>query len=323
MLSIMKSLTAAVLTAALVLPVSMEAIYAEARLTDTTSVYGPDVELGEIASIETDDKTLESELVKLKVGQAPSVGRSRAISSYKIRAALEKAGHADLVLHGFQTIVYTESRKLEENELQDIIEEWARKGTPEAYEVEVEVLKAPTAWKVPKGDDVQIIVDAGRATPLGTVSLKLRAEVENRVLATSRARIKVSHYGPAAVLTRPLLRGEELTSDHVEVRRADISSGKGLHINTLDDVLGMTAKQNMGIGTLVDKRQFAAPVLIETGSLNRISIHNGGIRMSIAGAEALQNGRRGDLILFRNPMNKGQPLRARVSDQGLATIKLN
>ena len=107
-----------------------------------------------------------------------------------------------------------------------------------------------------------------------------------------------------------LQRGEILTTDHLEIRRADVTMATGMEAVDVDNIIGLAAKHNLPVGELLSVQDFEHPIVMERGAMSRIIVLNGGIKLCIAGAEALQSGRTGDLILFKNPMNPREPLKA-------------
>ena len=87
------------------------------RLVDSIAVRAPEITLGEIATVESDDPHLKESLIHFVVGVAPQVGRSRLVSSYKIKSLLAKNGFDSAVIHGVQSTVVTEATVMRRDEI--------------------------------------------------------------------------------------------------------------------------------------------------------------------------------------------------------------
>lgn len=298
---------------------------AQARLTlvDSIAVEAPSVRLADVASIETEDEALRQRLAQLIVGEAPNLSGSRLISAYRIRATLEKAQICEVEIQGTQTTVTTAVRELSGDDVQALVDEWIDTQLKEEQDVEADYLALPKSWKVPAGKAVELAVKFNGKQLVGPVTLTLQAKAGERVFATTRVRMSVDMYQEAIVLVRPLKRGEALQEEHIERRRAKVNRSSGMEVVNPDTVMGMVAKKDFPIGYRPTVNDFARPIEIKRGSSNRIIVMNDGLRLSVSGATALQDGRKGDSIMFSNPMNTGEPLRAEVVRPGLAIIKMN
>lgn len=297
---------------------------ADVRLVDTIVIRAPNVTLGEIASIETDDDLLKKRLINLVVGEAPRVGGSKIVSSFKIKGILNREGLRGVNVYGVQSTVSIETRMMEKDELREIIREWVLTKANKEKEIEVEFLRLPRRWEVPEGKEIEYFVHSSKKNQLGgKFSLTVRALVGDYIMSSAHARINVAHFSNVPVVVRPLKRGEVLLEDHVAIHRSDVTSSDGMVVKKVEDVLGMVAKRDLPMGKVLSVKDFEMPMLIERGSLNRLLVVNGSIRMSIAGAKALQNGKKGESILFSNPLNEKETLKCRVMEAGLAMINLN
>ncbi|MCB1135862.1 MAG: flagellar basal body P-ring formation protein FlgA [Chlamydiia bacterium] len=294
----------------------------EIRLIDHIAVSGTDIHLGDIATVTADTEEQARKLRNVVISDLPSVGRTRVLSAFRIKHALQKQGWEDVSILGLQSTVAVQSRIVEEAELRNVIHNWVAESTAKQQEFDIDYIELPRNWEIPAGEEVEITVESKAQAPKGALTLTLRAKGNGRVLANSRARIEVSLYQDALVLIRPLRRGDKLSSDDVELRRADVTKSNGMEATDPDSLIGMTAKANLKLGTVLSVTHFDQPVVITRGSVNRILVLNGQVRLSVAGAEALQDGKKGEEILFRNPMNPKDPLRARVLRPGLAVVRM-
>lgn len=296
---------------------------AEVRLTDAVEIEAPSIELGEIATIACDDPELRDRLVKLEVSSAPNPGNPRIISSYKVKGILDSAGLLEqCTVMGIQSTVSLAVRPVDDDEIIERISAWIDASMVEGTEPEIDYVKLPPRWHVPSGEAVKITVDPVGSRRVGTISFVLRASANGQVLTSTRANIHVSLFRESPVLIRPVQRGEIVTSEHVDYQRANVTKATGMEVAKLENVLGLAAKRDLPIGTLLSVDHLVKPILVKRGSLNSIQVRNGPVQLSITGAEALQDGREGELVMFSNPMNRHQPLKARVLGDGQAIIEL-
>lgn len=296
---------------------------ATVTLIDTIAVEAPHIHLGSIATVETGDAALTKRLSSLVVGEAPSLNQSRLISAYKIRALLKRQGFSEVEVRGHQSIVNTLSREISREELKQVINEWVQKQNSADQEIEIQFISLPKVWKIPAGKGCEISLSKHSRHLAGNCSLTMQALCGGRSYATARARLDLEVYQEALVMVRPLKKGEKLTASHVEKRRSPVTNSTGMEIVHIESMLDMEAKRDLAVGHQPNIRDFNKPITIGLGSHNRIIVINGNLNLRLDGAIALEDGREGENILFRNPMNKREPLRAQVVRPGLAVIHIN
>lgn len=297
-------------------------VKAHVHLIDFITVKAPQITLGKIASIETKDSQLEEKLTQLVIDDVPIVGLSRIISSYKVKSILSSEDIEDVQVHGVQSSVYTESRELPSESIKDIVENWVAKQVGKDVDVEIKFIKLPRKWHVPTAKDMEYRISSRGRRMAGLINLRIQSVVGEKVLSTGHVKVNLSLFKEAVVLIRPLNKSEEITLDKIEIKRVDVSQLRGRELGNVDGILAMVAKRTLGVGTVLSKSDLEYPLKIQAGSLNRIVVVNGNIRMNLSGAKALQSGRKGDIILFANPLNEKEKIHAQVIDSGLARMVL-
>jgi flagella basal body P-ring formation protein FlgA len=298
---------------------------ASVRLMDSVVIEAPIVTLGEVAYIECDDEAMRRDLSEIYLDRAPALGRYGIISSFKVKSRLQREGFSDVKVFGMQACVETAKKELSRKDVEKHIMDWAYDNLlKEGVEVDVDIVSLQSHWEIPEGDDIEISIDtSSRKKDLrGQVYLSIRAMSEGAIFASTSARIDVSTYRVMPVLMQPVLRGEQITNDHIEERRVDVTDVRGMEALDKAQIVGLVAKRNLPVDSLLSVRDFEMPILIERGSMNRIVINNGGVNMKVSGARALQSGRKGDIIIFSNPLNDKETLHARVMKRGVAVINL-
>ncbi|SCA62604.1 hypothetical protein SCG7109_AB_00590 [Chlamydiales bacterium SCGC AG-110-M15] len=293
------------------------------RLSDEASVQAPLVKLGEIASIECDDRELEHRLINLILSKAPKISSNNTISAYTIKNILKKEGFEKIKLFGFQTEVKTRALTLHREELKEKIESWVQNELDSGTSTEISFKSLASRWSIPEGENVEIRIEKkGRRELKGHEYLTLRSLCDDQVFSSTHTRIHIALFQETAVVVKPLRKGEVLTQKHVKIQRTDVTDANGMETKSYQDLLGKIAKHDIKVGSLLSVNDFELPILIKRGTLNRIVIINGPVRMNVTGAEALQNGKAGEIVMFRNPMNKRENLHAKVMKEGVALMKL-
>ncbi|MBN4066667.1 flagellar basal body P-ring formation protein FlgA [Simkania negevensis] len=296
---------------------------AQVRLIDTIAVEAPTVHLRDIANIETFDLILRDKLEKVKVADAPNLGVPRSVSAYKIRSLIEQQGLSNIEILGNQSIIETETRTVNSEEIRTIVLNWVKEQfTAEGIEAEASIEKSVRRWEIPAGAEVTFSINTGRSQLVGSLRVGVEARIKERVMTTTHVRLNIALFREVIVATRPILRGEKIDAASVELRRSEVTRSNGMELVNLSSAIEMEAKRNFRVGDLIQARDIEPPIMIERGSFNRIIIVNGSIKMSIIGAKALEPGRKGEMILFKNPVNRRETLHARVIGEGVAMLKI-
>ncbi len=111
------------------------------------------------------------------------------------------------------------------------------------------------------------------------------------------------------VVAHDMKAGTPIDASSLKLERRDVTTTPGAATN-LDDVAGKTSRRALRAGQLVDRRWLNESVLVKRNAKVTIIARNAGVEVHVA-AEALQAGRRGEVISVKNSAN-GTVLRARV-----------
>lgn len=111
------------------------------------------------------------------------------------------------------------------------------------------------------------------------------------------------------VLVNDLKAGTPIDASSLKLERRDVTTTPGAIAN-IDEVAGKTSRRVMRAGQLVDRRWLNESVLVKRSSKVTIVARNAGVEVHVA-AEALQSGKRGEVISVKNSTN-GTVIRARV-----------
>jgi len=111
------------------------------------------------------------------------------------------------------------------------------------------------------------------------------------------------------VAAHDLRAGTPIDASALKLERRDVTATPGAVAN-IDDVAGKSSRRALRTGQLVDRRWLNESVLVKRNARVTIIARNAGVEVHVA-AEAMQPGRRGEIISVKNSAN-GTVIRARV-----------
>jgi flagellar basal body P-ring formation protein FlgA len=112
------------------------------------------------------------------------------------------------------------------------------------------------------------------------------------------------------VAAETIAAGQPIELKQLERARRDTSGTAG-SLSDMDAVAGKSSQRPLHRGQLIDKRWLVEPVLVKRGATVNIIAHNVGVEVQVP-AEAMEEGRRNDIVRVRNTLN-GQIIRVRVT----------
>lgn len=302
-------------------PLQGEEIKATVRLIERAYVTAPEISLGEIAHIETENAALHETLKNFPVDKAPRVGRKKMVSAYRLRGMLEEKGLTNVEVVGLQALAKTEEMEVPFSVIEKAIRDYAQTELPLNTEIKIDFPLLKDIWKAPLSEDIDFQV-SHRGPLGGRTNFKIEAKVMGETLSQHYVMAEVTLLREVAVLIRPVSKGDHLTGEDFEIRPSDVSKTSGMELASGKGILNMVAIRDLPIGTLLKADHFDKPVVVQKGAFNRLLIVNGSIRMQMAGVVALENGKEGEVIRFKNPFTEGEVLRAKVLGPGRAVLKL-
>jgi len=115
------------------------------------------------------------------------------------------------------------------------------------------------------------------------------------------------------VVTRDLRAKEPLDASMVTLARRELTA-IGDAVSAVSDVDGKASRRTLRRGQPLSRRALIEPMLVDRGATVEIVARDVGVEVRVSG-EALQAGRRGEVIEVRNVAN-GRVIRARVIGPG-------
>jgi flagella basal body P-ring formation protein FlgA len=119
----------------------------------------------------------------------------------------------------------------------------------------------------------------------GSVNVPIYAEVSTPAI-------------PVAVAIRPIARGSVITAADFELQNVGLALNAGTRrapITSIEQLVGMEARQPIQAGEVVLNDKVRAPLLVKRGDLVTVLSHGGGIRVRTT-ARARQDGAKGELV---------------------------
>lgn len=123
------------------------------------------------------------------------------------------------------------------------------------------------------------------STPDGQVQLPIFAEISPPPV-------------PAVVAIRPIGRGEVVKAADIELRTVDANSksvGQRAAADSVENLIGMEARQAIQTGDIIFTDQVQAPIVVKRGDVVTVTSQSGGIRVRTSG-RAMQDASRGELV---------------------------
>jgi flagella basal body P-ring formation protein FlgA len=149
-------------------------------------------------------------------------------------------------------------------------------------------------------------------------SLQIACEGERpwRLFVTATVTID----GPALVATRPLTRGERVTSDMVMTEQVTVNASRQGALTQLKDVLGMEVRRSVSPGSLITPNLLTAPDAVARGDHVIITAGSETFSISTRG-KALANASVGEQVMVEN-LGSSRTIRAYVVGPGRVKIPM-
>lgn len=289
------------------------------RLRASAALEPPTASLADIAVIECADKATEAALQSLEIGRVPYKGATAVFSQYAISRLCKERGLGAVTVLGQQCVVTCKTREASQEELKASISSYVASRLQGA-DYELSFASCPESFTVPSGSQIHFQVDTQKADLAGSVSFRVQAFCEDQVAAQTTVRCELRRFKNICVLTTPVARGQRIGQQDVVVKRCDVTEGRGLELVNPEQIVGSEAKRSLAADKALVAADLAPAVLIKRGEMVRIQVSQGAVNLELTGCEAIENGRQGEIIQFKNPINPSTMLRARVIAEGLARV---
>ncbi len=272
---------------------------------DKVEISGPDILLGDIATISGEDANRIYELKQLKIGNAADPGNSVILTNELLGARLAGAGgnYTDIVWNVAEPVTITTKAQTISSEMiaglaKSYINEQVNSKS-DAKEYHVDGIDLPNAVIVPDGKltfEVTLPYGIKYNVPTNTV---VNIYIDDRLYNKSTVRFKVRVYEQVAVVGQTLPVKHIVTRDDLHLEKLDTSKLSPGYITNIDTVLGLETRRILQNGTPLNTYMLEKPIIIKQLAMINIISNVNGIVVKTSG-QALQDGREGNVIRVKN-----------------------
>ena len=293
------------------------------RVRDQVEIEGPDVLLGQIATIEGGDVQQVQFLKDLVLGKAPLPGNSRQFDRQQLMMRLKQhqIDLAAVILEAPPQIEVTRSHiKIQQAELEKIISNFVFEHAPQEHRtVRIHQIQAPQSVILSKGQITYKVTGPRNRPLMGRCPIAIDFSVDGHVRKKVWAMATIEILGPVVVTRKPLGRFKPIREDDIEVQTLDLAN---LPTNVLSDpaeVLGKRTKRAIGPQTPLRADIIELPFLVRRGDMVVIVAESESIKITTLG-QVKKKGRLGERIPVVN-LDSKRILYARVVDAN--TVKVD
>ncbi len=154
------------------------------------------------------------------------------------------------------------------------------------------------------------LIKAGRTT------IGVRCNTEKKWSIFTSVIIKA--YQMVVVLSRPIQRGEIITSQHLAIEKREVSNLREDFVTQPEQVENKQVTRQLNTGTILSLRNIVEPKLIKRGDKVVISTTKPDFSIKMNGI-AMMDGTKGQLISVKN-QNSGRIINATVVESGLVSV---
>lgn len=303
------------------------------RLPAHASVAGPDILLGEIAVIESDDEELAEKLAQLSVGRAAIPGQSRDVSvaTVRVRMRQQSLPEKQIVIEAENdgVAVTTRARTVSGEALMAVAEAAVLADAAETTAADaggapadiVLTCSNPGSATVADGE-LELVASRVIGTPPGPMVVSVDIVVDGDIHRTVMVRCDAVVALDVLVTTASLQRHDVLDESNTAMERREFAS-LPRRLLPPDAVFGGEAPtwrvtRPLAAGTVLTESMVETVPLVARGAPVQIVAAGAHVFVSAPGV-ALEDGRLGDVIQVRNS-SSGQIIRARVAGADLVEV---
>jgi len=264
------------------------------------SVDDEAVYLGDIARLEG---PAAERLLDVKIGRAPSPGRTRLVPGASILGTLRRHGvDLDRVRYMIPQAVRVRrtAQEISVGTIRAIVDEYIDHAFSAGdRRVTVRRMSIPGALHIPMGPYLTRITPDSTAPTTGRARLVVEFLQEDEVVGTLSVTAQLAVLEEVIVTRRGIARGAVIEEDDVLSERRDVSSLPRGAVTRPEDVIGMQA--SMAIPALMPLRpeQLAAPVIVHRGDVVMLVAESRGMRITTTG-QVREDAARGEQVRVLN-----------------------
>lgn len=292
------------------------------RISAETSIENDRIELGKIAEIKGDEKSVEK-LQKISLGYAPNVGMLREIPREKIILAIAAAGFSanEIALEAPpKIIVRRTAQNLDEKILRAAVENAvAAELQTEGVMFNIARLELPAKIEIPAGNFAVRAVLGNAQNMFAPFSVALEIRVNEKLVRRVSAMLEIEAFADVLVTNKDLVSGKKLTAEDTKIENRRITKPLKTYLRNPELLRGLNLTKNLTTGEEITTDSTVSAAVIKTGDAVQIEAVSDKLKIVISG-EARTNGKIGDRISVKNAQS-GAILQALVLDE--KTVRVN
>lgn len=277
--------------------------------------------LSEIAKIECDDSRLKTRLQNVVAGSSAPAGYSRYLNvdDFLLYRLKPQFGNFQFVVCGSSRVfIRTASTEKKIEDYMASIQDYFKKEVlwPQGcWEV---IIKEPQrSWKCLPGKVTADVVGFESGYPRGNIQLWLIVKQGQRKLRIP-VLCKVKVVVPVLVARKPVIRGQEVTSEDCELKSVDITGFGPQPLFNASSLAGMRALRTINPGTILHTRLVESLPAVDKGELVEILVCKGRVKVAVQGI-AREAGKIGEKIWVENT-NSRKLVQVVVKGKGTVTV---
>lgn len=292
---------------------------------ETEAIPASQIMLKDVSDIQGPAALVER-VGNLVISTAPIAGKSKTIETRYIRLRTKALYSKDFVkvIGPDEISIIGKSVKISSDELfakaKDLIQNQL-KNENQTYEITAD--RMPRDIVAPYGDDVQINTRLMNNTVrVGCNTVALDITVDNKLVATTSAALRVKAVGDVLIAINVIRQGEALTSENTSWEKRDISSINDAIIPAGNDsaIPDYVASRLIRQGCTIRSIDVTEPAAIHKGDTVSLLVISGGVKLHTK-AEAKQSGKVGDMITVRSEASK-EDIKAEITEPGIVEVNI-
>lgn len=312
------------------LGMAQEPVRVTLRFREEAVLQGGTIRLGDVASVETAEGALKTQLEGMSLGVPPRVGQTFTVRADGVRLLLRRDGRLwnlserEVAFEGAKTTrVRVENQEIEPSALWEPIRRWVENAVTTTFgaeRVEMEWMTSPPKVTIPKGEwVVEPALNRFPSRLPRMLSLPVRIVVNGVPYQNLTVALKLQAYRTIAVATRSLHRHEELAVDDIELKETDLTTLNGeTAVSQAEDLVGWRVVRDVAIGEPLTRQNCESVPVVRKGEPVTLYLEAPHLRLTLIG-EAEQDGRPGDVIRCKN-LRSGKTIRGVVVGERLVRV---
>jgi flagella basal body P-ring formation protein FlgA len=292
------------------------------RFLGQATVAGPNITLGDVAKINSEDKAFLERLNRVTLIKAAPSGQKVTITHSMVKIALTREGYS---LEGFHwegadsILVLTETQEVTPDQLLEAAKSFILSQTGEnPGNLEIKLLGPLKNVVVPNGDLEIHYRPALVGQYEGTQILTAELTVDGRDIRVVPVRLDTQVFHTIVLTSKVVKKGDKFTIENVTVGKIQTSKLLKGSLQHLNDALGRTAAFDLGAGIPVRFSEINDPPVIQRGTTVQAFVESGNVEIMIH-ARAIEDGKAGEEIRVENT-DSHKVLWARVLDENRVLI---